>query len=201
VEALQRGLLRIDLHIAGDTRSCVQIRQATPDELRDQQKGKDFSYLYEHSPPGGITQPVDPQSWGTVLALAIRDDRLVVEPRTPLAFPWHAYSFSIANPVVITELWPPSGSASAPPERKPLPPTKPSGVTPAEWRMMKKLVEVNERWLAGEIRSRSRADLEHEVFFGGAHKNRDALYKALRLLRSGGYILDSDLPSSRTSSD
>jgi hypothetical protein len=74
-----------------------------------------LDFLYEAAPAGGITAAVDPQSWdGDVFALAIREGHLVPEPRCSLGFPWNAYSFSIANPVVIAELWPAAASRPTP---------------------------------------------------------------------------------------
>jgi hypothetical protein len=57
-------------------------------------------------------EPVHPQSWDRVLALAIRDNHLIVEPLCALNVPWQAYSFSISNPVVIDELWPAASKAA-----------------------------------------------------------------------------------------
>ena len=72
--------------------------------------------MYEVSPPGGITEPVHPQSWdGGIFFLAIRDGHLIVEPQCSLDWQWAAISFSIANPVVIDHLWPPATSAPASP--------------------------------------------------------------------------------------
>lgn len=106
-DVLLLGKLRIDLRIPAGARKTRPIRQATPEELKAKQAGKDLDFLYEASPTGG-TAAVDPQSWGRVLALAIKDGHLIVEPLCGLEFPWRAYSFSISNPVVIEHLWPDS---------------------------------------------------------------------------------------------
>jgi hypothetical protein len=157
-EALQLGKLRIDFHIAAGARKTRPMRQATPEELkalsdadRSRRRGvrrgrrpkalqarKDLDFLYEASPAGGITAAVDPQSWDAprVFALAIRDGHLLVEPQCSLDFPWQAYSFSISNPVVIDELWPPAASdptPSGPTGDEERPPADVDKITQLEW--------------------------------------------------------------------
>jgi hypothetical protein len=124
-EALEMGRLRIDFHIAAGARKTGPMRQATPEELEAQQEGKDLDFLYEVSPPGGITGAVNPQSWESdgVFRLTIRDDHLAIEPRCSLDFPWQAYSFSISNPVVIVHLF----SSLTNPASTSSTPTKPAG--------------------------------------------------------------------------
>ena len=80
--ALELGGLRIDFHVAAGARKTRPMRQATPEELKAQQEGKDLDFLYEVSPPDGITGVANPQSWGRVLSLEIRDGHLVTEPRS-----------------------------------------------------------------------------------------------------------------------
>jgi hypothetical protein len=110
LQFLRRGKLPIDSHVEAGARKTRAMRQATPEELQAQQAGKSLDYLHEVVPAGGITEPVNPQCWdGGVFALAIRDGRLLVEPRCALDFPWPKYSFPVSNPVVIEaaieEMW------------------------------------------------------------------------------------------------
>jgi hypothetical protein len=81
----------------------------------------DLDFLYERSPPGGITGAVDPSKWDVpgVFSLAIIDGHLVIEPQCSLDFPWQSYSFWISNPVVINELFPAPAAANPTPASNP----------------------------------------------------------------------------------
>jgi hypothetical protein len=133
-EALQIGELLIDSHVAaGARKESSRQHWANPEEPAQ-------------APPGGITTPVDPQSWdGGVFALAIRDHHLVVEPRCSLDFPWQAYSFSIANPVVIPDVFELRSSTANTPDAE-RPPPDADKVTQIEWQYSR-LVETGQ--LAG----------------------------------------------------
>jgi hypothetical protein len=105
LQALQFGELLIDSHVAEGARKSRPMRHATAEELRAAQNGHSLDFLCEAAPAGGITERVNPQSWGRVLTLAIRDDHLVVEPLCGFDFPWQAYTFTIANPVAVPHLF------------------------------------------------------------------------------------------------
>jgi hypothetical protein len=126
---LQLGKLLVDFHIAAGTRKTQPRRRATAEELAAVERAQaDFlaanpratikdrtavlvsalDFLYERTPPEGITAKVAPQSWDIPLfAVTVRDGHLMVEPRCALDFPWLAYTFTVANPVVIPTLFPP----------------------------------------------------------------------------------------------
>jgi hypothetical protein len=100
-EYSQIGKLPIDSHVAaGACKPSPRRHWANSDEP-------------EVAPDGGITTPINPQSWGRVFELAIRDGHLIVEPLCSLDFPWQAYSFLISNPTVIDEFWPKPASKAA----------------------------------------------------------------------------------------
>jgi hypothetical protein len=61
--------------------------------------------------PGGR---VHWQAWERVFTLTPQDGHLIVEPCCGLDYPWDAYSFTIANPLVVDELWPPTHHLQAP---------------------------------------------------------------------------------------
>jgi hypothetical protein len=127
-EALRPGKLRVDQHIKAGARKT----SPTPEGRKAQIEGRSADVTYEVCPPGGITQPVNPQSWGgRLFDLMIQDGRLIVTPCCSLDWPWEAYSFSIANPVVINELWSPAASNRLLPATTPSPqPSEPSSPSP-----------------------------------------------------------------------
>jgi hypothetical protein len=105
-DALQVGKVLVDSHIAASARKTSPRRHwANPDEP-------------EIAPPGGITAPVNPQSWDRVFVMAIRDGYLVIEPLCSLDFPWQFYSFSISNWEVAVDYL---CRASAPSKSEPIP--------------------------------------------------------------------------------
>ena len=107
MDYLQRDKLQIDYHIRGGARKTRPMRQATLEELREQETtGATLDHLYETAPPEGITRRVHFQSWGKLFDLTVRDECLIVEPNCALDYPWDAYSFTVANWSLVEELWP-----------------------------------------------------------------------------------------------
>jgi hypothetical protein len=135
-ESLQLGKLQVDFHIRGGAWKPRPKRQATVEELQKQdatQAVMDHLY-YEQASPEGIHGRIHPEAWDGVFGLSIEDEKLIILPKCPLDFPWEAYSFTITDWRIVTELWPPRSSppspeltpASGPPVVEAAPPSPPS---------------------------------------------------------------------------
>ena len=135
MDYLQSDKLQIDYHIRGGARKTRPMRQATLEELREQETtGATLDHLYETAPPEGITRRVHFQSWGKLFDLTVRDECLIVEPNCALDYPWDAYSFTVANWSLVEELWPNPNRARSDlsaPASKPEDPPAPSATAVA----------------------------------------------------------------------
>src|SRR5262249_44738330 len=83
--------------------------------------------LFEQSPsPDGIIGPIEPESWGVAVIIAIRGGHLVIEYLLP-KFPPESYSFAIASPEAVDKLL---AAASPAQEQSKSPPAPPD---PEKW--------------------------------------------------------------------
>jgi hypothetical protein len=115
LEALKYEKLVIMAHVAAGAWSLQSREYATrEEEVRARQeglaalerfdRGAYYAIVYEQSPsPDGIIGPIETESWGDTVRIAIRDGHLVIELLDP-RFPPESYSFVIANPEGVDKL-------------------------------------------------------------------------------------------------
>jgi len=115
---LQVGELLIDSHVA-----ATVTRNGKKSPTRKESSKQHWANPEEPAevPAGGITKPVDPQSWGRVCDLSIRGHHLVIEPICGFDFPWDAYSFSVANLAAVPKLLARIGKPMRPADARPTP--------------------------------------------------------------------------------